>query len=229
MVSEKYVLLVGFYQTFREDRDKELLFCLQENIKNRLISELVVFNETDDEPVKSDKITYIKTDKRLTYKQYFEYANKHLEKRRCIISNVDIVISEDIQKLDSIKLEGAFVCLTRWDINGVALEMGADSQDTWIFQSPVNEKLTNSADYDLGVLFSDNVLSLLAYRSGYMPFNPSKDIVTKHVHGSDFRNPSKESVNEALRVTDGSYMLVHPNKMGEKVDVDFMTSSKTYD
>ena len=225
----KYILLVGFYQTSREDRDKELLFCLQENVKNRFISELIVFNETDSKPVKSDKITYIKTSKRLTYKKYFEYANKHLAKRRCIISNADIVISEDIQKLDLIKLERAFVCLTRWDINGDKLEMGGDSQDTWIFQSPVNEQLTNSADYDLGVLFSDNVLSLLAYHSGYMPFNPAQDIVTKHVHSSEFRNPSKGSVNKALNVTNGSYMFVHPHKMGEQVNVDFMTSTKTYE
>jgi hypothetical protein len=56
-----------------------------------------------------------------------------------------------------------------------------------------------------------------------MPFNPAQDIVTKHVHSSDFRNPSKETASKALDVTNGNYMLVHPNKIGEQVNADFMT------
>tara|TARA_R110000824_G_scaffold48545_2_gene137049 strand:+ start:2376 stop:3047 length:672 start_codon:yes stop_codon:yes gene_type:complete len=219
----EYVMLVGFYKTSNKKRNKEIIFCLEENSKHEFLKEIVVFNETDTKPLESDKITYVNVDKRLTYKQYFQYANEKHSGSRCIIVNADIILTEDIRKLDCINIKRAFVCLTRWDSEGDKLQMGADSQDTWIFEAPANEQLVISADYNLGVLFSDNVLSLLAYRSGYMPFNPAQDIVTKHVHGSDFRNPSKEAAGKALDVTNGDYMFVHPNKIGEQVNADFMT------
>jgi hypothetical protein len=222
----EYVMLVGFYKTSDKKRNEEIIFCLEQNSKHGFLKEIVVFNETDGNPLESDKITYINVDKRLTYKQYFQYANENHSGSRCIVLNADIVLTEDIRKLDYINIERAFVCLSRWDNEGKKLQMGADSQDVWIFEAPVNKQLTNSADYDLGVLFSDNVLSLLAYHSGYMPLNPAKDIVTKHIHSSDFRNQSKDAANKALNVTNGNYMLVHPNKIGEQINVDFMTSDR---
>jgi hypothetical protein len=222
----KYALLVGFYDTPDKDRNSELLFSLQENVKNKHISNIVVFNETPDVPVDSDKIVYVNINSRMTYKNYFKYANKHLSGQRCIIANSDIVISHDLEKFQSVKIDKAFICLSRWDKDGKRLESGGDSQDTWIFQSPVKEGLVKDADYPLGCLFSDIVLSFLAAKNNYMLWNPSKDIVTRHIHQSEFRNPSDSSKQEALNKTNGRYMLVHPNHMGEEIKVNIMESIK---
>jgi hypothetical protein len=230
-----HVLLVGFYNSGNTVRNKELIFSLKENEKNDCISRIVVFNEADKNPIESDKITYVDVSNcgRVTYKDYFEYANEHLVGQRCILANADIVITEDIEKIAGQCLKNILVCLSRWDQGGKGLEMGADSQDTWIFDPPLKQELANEADYPFGVLFSDNVLSYLAHKHGYIPWNPSKDIKTKHVHNSRYRpvQPGAKkgayASMEALKVTDGSYLLVHPTHIGDEIKIDLMGSTKT--
>lgn len=237
-----YILLVNFYDAKHYLRSEELIFTLSENVKNDCISKIIVFNEAKKEPVESDKITYIDTEKRMRFKDFFEYANKHLVGERCILANADMVITEDIQKLDSQCLKALFVCLSRWDQGGKGLEMGGDSQDTWIFDAPLREGFVNNTDFNMGVVFCDNVLAYLAHENGYVPWNPSKDVRTKHVHNSQHRrrptNP-KETVTEsgvkligfppmeALKITDGRYMLVPPIHIGEDIKVDVMGSTTT--
>lgn len=83
----------------------------------------------------------------------------------------------------------------------------------------------------MGVNFCDNVLAYLAHKHGYVPWNPSKDIKTKHIHNSQYRltQPgAKEGQpsTEVLKITDGNYLLVHPGHIGEEIKVDLMTSEK---
>ena len=235
-----HVLLVGFYNVNSSHRESELIFSLKENVKNDHISRIVVFNETKGKyskipcPVESDKITYIDVSEggRMTYKDYFEYANENLSGQRCILANADIVITEDIDKIESRCLKSIMVCLTRWDQGGKGLQMGGDSQDTWIFDTPLKQEFVDEMDYTFGVLFSDNVLSYLAHKHGYIPWNPSKDIRTKHVHSSQYRpiqpgaKEGEHASMEALKVTDGSYLLVHPTHIGDEVKIDLMGSMK---
>ena len=226
-------LLVGFYNTSSEMRNKELFFSLEENEKNDCISRIIVFNETNKNPIDSDKITYIDVSgcERTTYKDYFEYANEHLVGERCILANADIVITEDIEKIESRCLKNILVCLTRWDQEGKGLEMGADSQDTWIFDPPLRGEFVNSGDFYMGVNFCDNVLAYLAHKHGYMSWNPSKDIKTKHIHNSQYR-PAQPGAKEGqpstevLKITDGNYLFVHPGHIEEEIKVDLMGSTK---
>jgi len=207
-----YVMMVGFYESTNKDRNRELVSCLRENAGNQYISRLIVFNETEDRPLKSKKITYIDINKRMTYKDYFEYANANLQGETCILANADIVVTEDIKKLDRVRMDGVFVCLSRWNSTGEAREAGGDSQDTWVFKTPVEQTLVGATGYNLGIQFCDNVLSILAYRSGYMLFNPSEEIVTKHIHSSEFRTEETNS-ETALGVTGGRYSLVPPSHL----------------
>ena len=229
-----HVLLVGFYTTNSAARNKELIFSLKENEKNDCISRIIVFNETNKNPIESDKITYVDVSdcERMTYKDYFEYANEHLSGQRCILVNADIVVTEDIEKIKSRCLKNILVCLSRWDEEAKGLQMGADSQDTWIFDAPLKQGLVDDADYILGVLFSDNVLSYLAHKHGYVPWNPAKDIITKHIHNSQHRplqpgaKEGEHASMEALNVSDGNYLFVYPVHIGEEIKVDLMTSEK---
>ena len=229
-----HVLLVGFYATNSAARNKELIFSLKENEKNDCISRIIVFNETNKNPIESDKITYVDVSdcERMTYKDYFEYANEHLSGQRCILVNADIVVTEDIEKIESRCLKNILVCLTRWEQGAKGLQMGGDSQDTWIFDAPLRREFVEEADYTFGVLFSANVLSYLAHKHGYVPWNPAKDIITKHIHNSQHRplqpgaKEGEHASMEALNVSDGNYLFVYPVHIGEEIKVDLMTSEK---
>jgi len=219
-----YVLMVSFYQSDNSLRTEELIFALSENVRNRCISRIIVFNESNENPIESDKITYVDVSAReqMTYKDFFEYANEHLVGERCILANADIVITEDIMKLSFRDLEGVFICLSRWDKGGgqnnVDGIQGGDSQDTWIFMSPVKQGLVNDSDYTLGVLFSDSALSYLAIKNGYIPWNPAKDVVTNHIHQTGYRPyKSPEVQAEALDVTDGHYTILDPTHIEEEI------------
>tara|TARA_Y100000310_G_scaffold107939_1_gene106431 strand:- start:241 stop:972 length:732 start_codon:yes stop_codon:yes gene_type:complete len=212
-------MMVGFYESTNENRNIELISCLKENENNQHISRVIVFNETEDRPLKSKKITYIDINKRMTYRDYFEYANANLKNETCILANSDIIITEDIGKLNKFRMENVFICLSRWNSTGEVREAGADSQDTWVFKSPVKEWLVEMADYNMGTQFCDSVLSFLAYNSGYMLFNPSEEIVTKHIHSSEFRTEETQSMN-ALGVINGKYAFVHPSPIEGEVRVE---------
>jgi len=215
-----YIMMVGFYKSTNKNRDRELVSCLRENANNQHISRLIVFNESEDRPLKSKKITYIDINKRMTYRDYFEYANANLKNETCILANSDIIITEDIEKLNKIRMNDVFICLSRWNSTGETREAGADSQDTWVFKSPVREGVVELADYHMGTQFCDNVLSYLAYNSGYVMFNPSEEIITRHIHSSEFRTESTGS-REALESTDGRYLLVHPTRInGANIKVE---------
>jgi hypothetical protein len=51
-------------------------------------------------------------------------------------------------------------------------------------------------------------------------FNPSEEIITRHIHSSEFRTESTGS-REALESTDGRYLLVHPTRInGANIKVE---------
>ena len=182
--------------------------------------------ETGLRPVSSTKIKYIDTDRRMSYKDYFEYANANLQDKVCVLINSDIVLTEDIAKLNKVHMKNAFICLSRWNESGETREGGGDSQDTWVFKSPVDEGLVKMADYNMGTQFCDSVLSYLACLNGYMLFNPSEEIVTRHIHSSKFRSEETGST-KALQVTDGLYMIVHPSYLLGEVKIEVLQCKRS--
>jgi hypothetical protein len=71
------------------------------------------------------------------------------------------------------------LALLRWqhDTAGtISLTLRTDSQDAWLFQSPVPEVLVSASDFPLGVPRCDNRLAFLFHRLGYRILNPAFDI-----------------------------------------------------
>lgn len=224
-----YNLLVNYYTDKIEERNKELIFCITENIKNQYISNIVVICTENDYIflkgiTESKKIIPIITESRPTYNDYFLIIRKlfSTDENINIISNLDIIIPESSLNSNSnksisdyLKDKKCCLALSRWDINypinyseNSVLFDRADSQDTWVFIGGVNEIL--SADFTLGLAGCDNSIAYLLENNGYTVLNPSKTIKTYHYHLTDIRNYADIAGNPIFRLPP-PYKLITPH------------------
>ena len=208
-------LLLSYYEPDDILRHEEYLTCLLENIRNELIEEIVVFldNDTKIPQVSSDKVTFINTSKKITYKLFFEYCNNNFRNEICIVSNNDIIYDETLGFLNKEDLSGKLLCVTRWDINedgtieDYSPEYGPDkSQDTWIFQSPIDINM-EELWIQLGHQGCDNRLASVAFKNGLNVCNPSNLIICKHMHSSKYRTTAGDDDKRIL----GQYLYIEPS------------------
>jgi len=199
-------LLIEYFKPTNKERHQEYLTCLKENIKNTYISKIHIFTQGETPELESDKISIIKSDNRPTYKDFFEYCNNNLNDEICIVSNSDIIFDNSLGFINPDNIKGKFLALSRWDYNADKIKHYdiPYSQDSWIFKSPVN---IPNCKFKLGTLGCDNRITYLAMKSGLIVTNPSKKIITKHLHTSDYRTVSRD-VKETIK---GMYLLVDSN------------------
>ena len=93
--------MINLYTSFYQDKDlkrqKELLFCLNQNIKNPLIDKIYLIIEGEVIVPESDKIVLIPF-KRPTYRDFFELIGRRVQSSDeiSIICNTDIKIGQYI-------------------------------------------------------------------------------------------------------------------------------------
>tara|TARA_R110000824_G_scaffold282940_4_gene471218 strand:- start:10984 stop:11676 length:693 start_codon:yes stop_codon:yes gene_type:complete len=195
----KINLLIESFKSNNSDREKEYITCLKENIKNVEIDEIHIFNNNIDFVNKlieeNDKIISIENTNRMTYKDFFDYSNEYLKDEISIIANADIIIEESIKYIRDIKIENFFLCLTRYDIqkNGTTTypPNHFGTQDTWIYKAPI---ISKNSDFYLGRLGCDNRIPYIMEQNGYKVSNPSKQIITKHLHLTGYRTYNKSNI-----------------------------------
>jgi hypothetical protein len=130
---------------------------------------------------------------RALFSDYFRYARENLHGKSCIIANSDIFFDETLEVINDIDLGNTLICLSRWDIkkglggDAVKLYNRADSQDSWIFTSPMDKKVEEEASFFLGRVGCDNRLAWIAHEAGMKLTNPAQQIITKHLHMVDYR------------------------------------------
>jgi len=189
------ILFFPYFESSNPDRHEEILTCLQENINNEYIKEIIVILEkpTDNFYFTSPKLKFWELFKRPTYSDMFEYANQYYKDKTCIIANSDIYFNDTLKHIEGHDLENKFLCLTRYDLhpNGDLIFMNKDfmmrSQDTWIFKSPVPQSLIDKSKFYLGINACDNNISRIATDCGLLTLNPSLLIETIHLHNSNIR------------------------------------------
>ena len=106
---------------------------------------------------------------------------------RNIIANTDIYFDESIERLRRVDLRGKFFALSRWNVledGSAVLERRLNSQDTWIFEGPVQNV---DADFKIGQWACDNRLAFLFAEAGFKVTNPALDLKTYHLHRVGFR------------------------------------------
>lgn len=167
-------LFYNYYEDKNPVRKKEIDYCFQRNLENRLLTTVV-----------------IESPSKLTYDFLFEQINKITGPNDInIICNSDIFFDETIALANSIRSNQVYA-LSRWDWFGDNRSVffdRPDSQDTWITKGKVQNVF---GGFTLGRLGCDNRIAHEFEKSGYKISNPSKSIKTHHVHGSMIRTYSR--------------------------------------
>jgi len=131
-----------------------------------------------------------KEQSRSSYSDYFRYARENLHGENCIIANSDIFFDETLGVIDGADLKNTLICLSRWDIKEdgtLKFYDRPDSQDSWIFTSPMNEKVEEEASFFLGRMGCDNLIAWIAHSAGLKLTNPAHQIIARHLHLIDYR------------------------------------------
>ena len=181
----KIYLYTTFFKEQNNLRKQELLSCFQNNLSNKAISKIIVFNEGESisylEPTKIEEVFI---DKRPTYQDFINYINTNSSPDDIhIIANTDIYFDTNIKVLQYINLKDTCLALSRWDAADTIkpkLYNHNDSQDVWVFKGPVKQQL--KANFPLGVPRCDNRLMYQLQEVGYKVLNPAFSIKAFHIH-----------------------------------------------
>jgi hypothetical protein len=188
--------MVNLYTSFYEDknpkRQKELLYCLKQNIANNLIDNIYLIVDGDVKLPVSDKLIIIKGN-RPTYRDFFDLVSNTVTHANqiSIICNTDIYFNATLQLLDF--YDRQCVALSRWDYNRGRLKLHNErySQDTWIFRGKIRN--VRFADFYMGIPGCDNRIAYELNRAGYRLSNPATKVQSIHYHESDIHNYNHET------------------------------------
>lgn len=183
-------LLTSHYSDAHPARQQEILTTLEQNLANPHIGKVHLFDETNTvgSDARIQRVGPAENAPRVTYRDFFNYANTYLRNEIVIIANTDIFFDDSLATLVEYDLKDRLLCLSRWDEQPGEAPVffdHPDSQDAWIFRSPIREF---ECDWPLGVPACDNRLAYEAARVGIRLANPSLSIRARHIHTSRVRN-----------------------------------------
>ncbi len=222
------ILLQGLYHDPDARRRGELRECLRRNADNNLLQEIHVFSEDAVESVdlqsdplfSLDKMRLIPHRRRMTYRDFFNYANQNLPGRKVIIANADIFFDQSLALLENYDLDGKLLCLSRWEMkpdgSTVFFEHPA-SQDAWIFRTPIRKF---RSDIHLGLPGCENRLAWEAKHAGLKLSNPGRSIHANHLHMSHIRRyTERQRVHGATQSVPASLLdTPYPSSLGPAPD-----------
>lgn len=189
----EYHLVTTYYYTSEEARALENLECLRNNIDNPVITKIHLFLQGQEKPdVASDKVVFVKHNRRPMFSELFGYANSLPEEVIKVVANSDIYFNNTLiiamQALSNV----AIIPLTRWDRYSdgtLVFYNNPKSQDTWIFRQRIPDNIGN---YFIGQHGCDIRLLYEMKQIGLGFANYSWDIVTIHLHQSGLRSYFKD-------------------------------------
>jgi len=190
-------LIQQYFVAPKAQRAREITQTLEKNIACKSIDKIVLLNEKiyNDLP-KSDKLSQVNINKRLTYLDVLQYIKDNVPKDTIVVfSNSDIYMDDSLRLLYSLDLNKKLLALLRYDVpesgHNDAKLFGprADSQDTWIlWSSSLDFDLTNNDfGFNFGISGCDNALTLAFLKKKFIVCNPAYSIKTYHLHNSNIR------------------------------------------
>lgn len=202
------ILITPYYKTGNDERDFEIDSVLKKNISSGLFEKIILFCDNNVRPnFHYELIEFVDFNERPTYLDFFNKGNEYTDKI-IVVSNSDIFFDDTLFYTESFLIEKKeLLALTRYEYlknyEEVIIEMimGCDSQDSWIYLSPINTDNMN-IDFGLGIPGCDNRIAYELSKN-YIVRNPSYSIKTYHFHESNYRN-----YNPHNRLS-GDYLQVH--------------------
>jgi hypothetical protein len=211
----KHYLFTTYYQPKSAERKAEYDFCIEKNKVSSIDKIYLLVEKQDEEAASKLGVEVIVVPQRPTFKDFFDFVSKpEFSDSINIIANTDIFFL-NMQQIDSnlhrlIKGETCFA-LTRHDYHHNRpshLFDRIDSQDTWIFNGNQLLDKVQEIDFTMGVGGCDNRLARELARAGFKVLNPSKSILTFHLHDVDIRT----FVQNETPVVPPPYLLLHPTE-----------------
>ena len=207
VVDGKINLFTQFYIDSDEKRLQEIKNCLLLNLHNKSVDTIYLLNEkiyTDDElGIKisdwGNKLVQVNINRRLTYKDVFDYIENNNVEGYVVIHNSDIFFDSHLNNLKKsgchekkkIYCQLRIEYEERKDLKDCKLfGPRQDSQDSWMFHSNYNieKKFRDLFDFNLGLPGCDNSITYLFSILGYRCFNEPLFIKTYHYHIIQKRN-----------------------------------------
>lgn len=189
--SVEFNLITTYYDEKIFARCLEYEECFKKNIVNQYIKKIFVFYETNNDTTPlpiflcHPKVNILKTKKRPTFNDFFNFLNKNLTKELVIICNTDIFFDESLSVLQNFNFSKKAIVLTRHNIPEYQGKWKRHilSFDAWIYKAPLYISL-NSA---IGQWGCDIEMLFILKKTGLKIFNPSLTIKAWHVHLNDYR------------------------------------------
>ncbi len=186
-MAKKTRLLINLYPVQDTARLQELTRCLQQNISNPRIDEIIVLDEgfQDKELLSNPKVRSVPVAQRPTFADFYDHL---LPDGYNLLSNNDIRFNQSLSRL-RLLCPGRYdlLVLTRTEPDDTLYRGDkGDSQDSWLFYGKA-EPLKN-CNFSMGIPGCENRLALLFFKKRYRVLNPSLVIRTEHQHLSNQRS-----------------------------------------
>lgn len=202
------ILINHFRVEKNQDRNKEILNCIKDNLELNFFDEARLLIEGAIPPEFSAELNNIKTTtkltiestiKRLTYKEIFKICNYDPNKTFYLI-NADIAFNKSLEKILDLKEclnSGIVLAQHRYNLipntNSIAFEKTppisgehySGSADAFIFNTPI--EFSHEFNFFPGTSYCDQHLSSLLSKSGRLCIS-IKDIICEHRHASKINN-----------------------------------------
>ena len=172
-----------WFDCIDEVRKKEFIDCINHNL-NIGFDEVIIFNDKVQPAFFGDGIKNISSNTRLTYRDYIDLVNDVSNYGSLIVlTNTDIKIDTNIFNLAEVMKPVDFICMSRYEENGVIATSPAFTQDTWaILSQPVHNSIIHQSSIPLGIPGCENRFSEILFTVGFRVYNPSLDIKNIHIH-----------------------------------------------
>lgn len=200
-------VIYQYYVDKNPQRQKEIVYCLQQNVANPLVAKVFLLNERIYTPEEMgyndynrstlDKITQVNIEKRITYADIFKYVRENEINGYIVFMNADMFLDNTIDNIRRTRIheEKAMYAQLRFEYAGLRGKSPIfgpryDSQDTWIIHSSQCPTRTQerALKFNFGVPGCDNKLVYLFAIFGYKVYNDPMLIKTYHYHSSNSRN-----------------------------------------
>lgn len=232
----KIKLFTTYYQSKSQERQKELDYCLVQNLKNTYIHQINIFLDKntrssnfyhffEDEDMRpyANKLNFIQIGQIPTYKNWLENSSLN-----CIsvFSNSDIYFDQSINKVVSyLEQSNSIICLSRHEdlIDSQKLHSNPHwSQDTWIINGKniPNINFLFKLDISTGQFRCDNKFAYIMSIYGWNLYNPCNTIKSYHKHLSNIRTYDPTEINNI-----GGLAFVYPCEQtkASKIDIQIMS------
>ena len=203
---EQINLFTQFYIDNNKERAQEIINSLILNLHNKSVDKIYLLNEkiyNDDElgfesNKWKDKLVQVNINKRLTYKDVFDYVDDEKINGYIVIHNSDIFFDSHINNIKKSNCHNEKIyCQLRIEYEErkhlkdcKLFGPRQDSQDSWMFHSNfnINKKHRHIFDMKLGIPGCDNNVAYLFTILGYICYNEPLFIKTYHYHLTQKRN-----------------------------------------